>query len=180
MAVDGGNGVRITQPQVVELVHVRVVVPGGVHLVHRQNHRLPGALEHPGHLLVSGGHAGADVAYKNDHRGGVNSDLRLLTHKGQNLVVGPRLDAAGVHQVEGAAPPLGLGVQPVAGDARRVLHDGQAFAGQLIEQHGLAHVGAAHNGHQGLCHSIPPIGHTAAGSPHIFRKAAGNISRIIR
>ena len=76
-----------------------------------------------------------------------NGDLRLLPHEGQDLVVGARLDAAGVHQVEDPVAPLAGGVDPVPGHAGGVLHDGQPLAAQLIEQHGLAHVGAAHDGY---------------------------------
>ena len=57
-----------------------------------------------------------------------------------------RLNAAGIYNIKGAVSPLALGVQPIPGDAGGVLHNGQALAAQLIEQHGLAHVGAAHNG----------------------------------
>ena len=70
----------------------------------------------------------------------------MLPHEGENLVVGPRLDAAGVHNVEGPAPPLAGGVQTVPGDAGGVLHNGQPLSAQLVEQHGLAHIGPSHNG----------------------------------
>ena len=80
-AVDGGDGDGVAQTQVVELVHVRV---GGAHpvgLVHRQHHRLLGAQEHIGHVLVGGGDAGADVAHQDDDVGVVNGDLRLAAHE---------------------------------------------------------------------------------------------------
>ena len=145
MAVDGGDGDRVAQTQVVELVDVRVHTAHLIHLVHRQHHRLLGAQQHVGHILIGGGQAGLDVAHKDDHRGRLDGDLRLLPHKGQDLVVGARLDAAGVHNVKGAAPPLALGVQAVPGDAGGILYDGKPLTAQLIEQHGLAHVGPAHD-----------------------------------
>ena len=145
--MDGGDGDGVPQAQVVELIDVRILPAGLVGLVHRQHHRLAGAQEHIGHLLVGGGHAGLDVAHKDDHGGGGNGDLRLLPHKGQDLVVGARLDAAGVHNVEHPVAPLALGIQPVPGDAGGVLHNGQPLAAQLVEQHGLAHVGPSHNGY---------------------------------
>ena len=146
VAVDGGDGDGIAQAQVVELIDVRVGHAHLIHLVHRQHHRLAGAQQHVSHLLVGGGQAGLDVAQEHDHRGVVDGDLRLLAHEGQDLAVGGGLDAAGVYQIELPVPPLRLGVQPVTGDAGGVLHDGQPLAHQLIEQHGLAHVGAAHDG----------------------------------
>ena len=42
--------------------------------------------------------------------------------------------------------PLTGGVDAVPGDAGGVLHDGQPPAAQLIEEHGLAHIGPAHDG----------------------------------
>ena len=148
MAVDSGDGDGIAQAQVVELVDVRVGGTHLVHLVHCQHNRLPGAQEHIGHLLVRGGEAGLDIAEENDDRGVLDGDLRLLAHKGQDLAVGTRLDAAGVHDVKGTSAPLRLGVEPVAGDAGGVLNDGQAFAHQLIEQHGLSHIRASNDGDQ--------------------------------
>ena len=147
MAVEGGDGDGVAQAQVIELIHVRVLPPGLVGLVHRQHHRLAGAQEHVGHLLIGGGHARFDVAHKDDDGGRLDGDLRLLPHKGQDLVVGARLDTAGVHNVKHPVAPLALGIQPVPGDAGGVLHNGQPLAAQLVEQHGLAHVGPSHNGY---------------------------------
>ena len=134
MAVDGGDGDGIAQAQVVELVEIRVRQAGGVHLVHRQNDGLAAAQQHIGHLMVRGSDAGLDVCQKHDDRGVLHGDLRLLAHKAQDLIVGPGLDAAGVHQGEGPAVPVRLPVDAVPGDAGGILHDGQPFSDQLVEQ----------------------------------------------
>ena len=97
MSVDGGDGHRVPQAQVIKFVYVRVGDPGLVHLVYRQHHRLARLLKHRGHLLVGGGEAGLDVAQEDDDGGVLNCDLGLLSHKEQNFAVGARLDAAGVH-----------------------------------------------------------------------------------
>ena len=146
VSVDGGDGDGVPQPQVIELIEIRVRGPGGVHLVHRQDDGLPAAQQHGGHLLVRGGEACPNIRQKDNHRGGLDGGLGLVPHELQNLAVRPGLDAAGVHQGEGPAAPVGLPVDAVPGDAGGVLHDGQAFSDDLIEQHGLAHVGAAHDG----------------------------------
>ncbi|MPM76514.1 hypothetical protein SDC9_123512 [bioreactor metagenome] len=86
----------------------------------------------------------------------VDGKLRLLAHKGENLVVRPGLDSACVNQCKGAAVPVRLTVHPVPGDPGRVLHDGEPTADELIEQHGLAHIGPAHNGNNGF-HGFPPV-----------------------
>ena len=154
MAVDGGDRIGVAQAQIVKFIDVGVGAPGLVHLVHRQDHRLAGAQQHPRHVVVGGGHACFDVAHKDDHRCVLNGDLRLLPHEGENLIVGARLNAAGIHQVEGPAPPLAGRVQAVPGHARRVLHNGQTLAREFIEQHGFAHVGPADNGNQRSCHGV--------------------------
>ena len=71
------------------------------------------------------------------------------------MVIGARLDAAGVHNVEDPVAPLARGVQPVPGDAGGVLHDGQPLAAQLVKQHGLAHIGPATIATRGFIWSLP-------------------------
>ena len=82
MAVNGGYGDGVAQAQVIELIKLRVHSAGGVHLIYCQHNGLFGALEHPGHLLVGGGHACLDVHHQDDDGGVINGDLRLLTHEG--------------------------------------------------------------------------------------------------
>ena len=152
VAVDGGDSDGVPQPQVVKLIDIRVGHAHLVHFVHRQDHRLPGPEQQVGHVLVRGGQAGLHIAQENNHRGVGNGDLRLLPHKGQDLRGGARLNAAGVHNVKGPSPPFTFGVQTVPGDAGGVLHNGETSAHQFIKEHGLAHIGAAHNGDQRFCH----------------------------
>ena len=148
MAVDGGDGDGVAQTKVIELVDIGVFPTYAVHLVHRQHHGLVGPQEHTGYLLIGGGHAGLDVAHENDHIGVVDGDLRLTAHESQNLAVGTRLDTAGIHDVKGTARPLALGIDPVTGDAGGVLHNGKTLSTQLVEEHGLAHIGSAHDCNQ--------------------------------
>ena len=54
-----------------------------------------------------------------------------------------RLDAAGIDQIEGPAIPVAQAVDPVPRDAGGVLYNRGPAAGQLIEQHGFAHIRAA-------------------------------------
>ena len=145
MAGDGRDGDGVAQAQVIKLVHIGVLSTDLIGLVYCQYHRLAGTEKHVGYLLVGGSHARLHVADKDNDGGGGDGDLSLLPHEGENLVVSARLNAAGVYNIKGAVSPLALGIQPVTGDTGGVLHDGQALAAQLIEQHGLAHVGTAHN-----------------------------------
>ena len=124
MAVDGGDRNGVAQAQIIKFIDVRVGLSHLVHFVYRQHHRLARAQQQVGHLLIGGGQAGLDIAEEHDDRGVLNGDLRLLPHKSQDLAVGGGLDPAGIHQVKFPVEPLRLGIQPVPGHARSVLHDG--------------------------------------------------------
>lgn len=156
MAVNGGDSHRVAQTQVVKLVDVRVGGPGLVHFVHRQHHRLARLQKHVRHLLVGGGEPGLNVAQKDDDRGVLDGDLRLGAHEKQNFVVGAGLDAPRVHQVKPPPQPLAGGIEPVTSHAGGVLHDGEALPGELVEQHGLAHIRTAHNGYHRSHIFYPP------------------------
>ena len=100
--------------------------------------------------MIRGGEARLNVRQKHDNGGVFNGDLSLIPHELQNLVVSPGLDAAGVDEGELPAIPVCLSVNPVPGDARGILHDRKPSADQLVKQHGLAHIRAAHNGNDGF------------------------------
>ena len=147
--VHGGDGDRVAEAERVKFIHAHVGRAGGVGLVDGQYHGLLRAQQHVRHVLVRRGHAGAQVGHQHDDRRRVDRDLRLLAHKEQDLAVGRRLDAAGVDHIKFPPAPLAFGVEPVAGDARGVLHDGQALPHQAVKQHGFAHIGPPHDGDQG-------------------------------
>ena len=157
VTVHGGDGDRIAEAEGVKLIDAGIDRAGGVHLVDGQHNGLFRAQEHIGHLLIGGGHAGADLGDEHDDVGRVDGKLRLLAHEQQDLIVGARLDAAGVDDVERAAAPLALGIEPVARDAGRVLNDGQAAAAELIEEHGLADIRPAHDRNQWFGHDHPSL-----------------------
>ena len=157
VAVHGGHGDRVAEAEGVKLIDAGVDRAGGVHLVDGQHNGLFRAQEHIGHFLIGGGDAGANLGDEHDDVGRVDGELRLLAHEEQDLIVGARLDAAGIDDIERAAAPLALGIEPVARDAGRVLHDGQAAAAELIEEHGLADVRPAHDRNQGSGHDYPSL-----------------------
>ena len=154
VAVEGGNAHRVAQTQVIELIELCGGMAGGVHFVDGQHDGLLGPLEHEGNLHVGGGDAGAQIGDQNDHLSVVDGDEGLLTHKLQDLVVGPGLDTAGIHHHEGLVAPFGVAVDTVTGNAGGVFHDGVALFGNAVEQQGFAHVGAAHDGDHGFFHNI--------------------------
>ena len=152
VAVDGRDGHDFLKTQVVELVQLHGSLADIVALVDGQDDRLVAAAEHVGHVLVGGGQAVADIHHHDDAVGGVDGDLCLLPHVGQDALGGLRLDAAGGHQQEIVAVPLAVGKDAVAGDAGGILDDGQTLAAQFIEQGGFAHVGAAHDCYDRFAH----------------------------
>ena len=157
VAVYGGDGDRVAEAERVKLIDAGIDRAGGIHFVDGQHDGLFRAQEHIGHFLIGGGDAGADLGDEHDDVGRVNGELCLLAHEQQNFIIGARLDAAGIDDVERAAAPLALGIEPVARDAGRVLDNGQAAAAELIEEHGLADVRPAHDRNQGSGHDYPSL-----------------------
>ena len=156
VAVEGGDGHGVPQPQVVELVEVRVRRAGGIHLVHCQHNGLAAAQQHGGHLLVRGGEPGLDVGEEDDHVRVAHGDAGLLAHEGEDFAVGAGLDAPGVDEGKFPSVPVGLAVDTVARNAGGVLHDGDSLPDQLVEQGGFAHVGAADDGDNWFWHGLTP------------------------
>ena len=152
VAVDGRDGHDFVEAEVIELVELHRGLAHIVAFVDSEDDGLVAAAQHMGHVLVGGGQAVAHVHHHDDAVGGVDGDLGLLAHMGQNALGGLGLNAAGIHQQELVAAPLAVGKDAVAGDARGILHDGQTLAAELIEQGGLAHVGAAHHSNDRFAH----------------------------
>ena len=152
MTVDGGNLDGVAEAKRIEFIRVRVRVAGLVALVDGQHDRLFRPLEHGRDLRVRGGQADRHVDDHDDDRRRLNGDLRLTAHEFQHFTVRTRLDAAGVHQREGAPAPFAVAVNSVPGDAGGVLYDGGALPCEFIEKHGFAHIGPPDNGDQRFCH----------------------------
>ena len=152
MAVDGGGLKQVADAETVEFVHIGIHGADGVALVHGERNGLAGFAQHGGHVLIGGGDAGMHVYHHDDGVGQLNADLRLTAHEFEHLAVRTRLDAAGVHQREGAPAPFAAAVNSVPGDAGGVLYDGGALPCEFIEKHGFAHIGPPDNGDQRFCH----------------------------
>ena len=156
VAVQCGNAEGFTQTEVIELVELRLGLAGLVALIDRQHNRLAAALEHGCNVHVRSGHACAQVGDENDDIRVMNRGLCLKAHELQDLVIVGRLDTAGVDDREHAAAPLTFRIQTVTGDTRGVLNNGQALAGQSVEQLGLAHVRAADDRNSWFGHGVSP------------------------
>ena len=128
-----------------------------VALVDSQHNGLAAAHQHAGDVLVLRGHTGRKLGDHDDAICGIDGQLGLLTHVGQQAIVDAGLDTAGIHQQELVTAPFAVTENTVAGNAGGVFDNSETLAGQFIENCGFAHVGAAHNGYDRFCHiSFPP------------------------
>ena len=100
-----------------------------------------------GDFLVEGSHALKPVDDEKNERGGRDGEIHLglgCSGEGSRGVDALVANAAGVE--EGVGPVGDLGRDDIAGDARLVVDDGDAFPRQPIEEAALADVGSADDG----------------------------------
>ena len=140
-----GNGMRIPDPQVVKLIYVRHIFIEAVHLVHHKDDRLVRPAEHVRHLGIGVHQSLLHIHHEQDHIRRINGDLRLLPHLGKDDVGAVRLDASRIDQGEHPVQPGHIRIDPVPGDARRILHDGDPLSRKGIEQRGLSHIRPSHH-----------------------------------
>ena len=119
-----------------------------------------GAAQLGGQLGVAGAQAGARVDHQHDDRGLGHRLARLRLDRAGQVVLLLHVDAARVDQQEAPAVPLGLDLLAVARDARLLVHDGLARAGQAVDERRLADVRVADDGDLGQGHqrSLPLAG----------------------
>ena len=140
----GRNGERLAQPERVKVEQfVRRKV---VDLVHRQKDGLFAAAELVCDLVVGRGQLFAPVDEQNDDLRRFDGDVCLAQDLAPHGILRAQFDAARVDDGEFFAAPLGVGIQPVARDARAVLGDGEPPPDDLIEEGALPHIGAPHDG----------------------------------
>jgi len=115
-----------------------------VRLVGRDDHRLVAAPQKGCNLLVAGHQAIDHVGEQDDDVCLVHGDLCLLADARQHLVRVVEHQSPGVDHGKDLAPPLHVRIVAVARGTGDVPDDGQALAGQPVEERGLAHVRASH------------------------------------
>ena len=134
VAVNGGNLDRVPQTKVIKLIEIRRRLAHRVALVDAENDRTAALEQHRRNVGVRRHQAGADVRHQYNHIGRIDGQLRLRTHLRKDHIAGARLNTAGIHQRKFAPFPLAVSIDPVARDARRIVHNRQALADQLIKQ----------------------------------------------
>ena len=144
MPVQGGERARLADAERVERPGCLVLACGVVELVHEQEDGRLHALEHARHALVFLRHAHGPIHDEEDDGRLLAGGERLVANGTREDVLGLEwLDAAGVHDGERAAVPVGLMVAAVARDSAALVHDGVLRLGQAVDEGRLAHVGAS-------------------------------------
>ena len=96
--------------------------------------------------------AGARIDHPDQDLRFVNRHSRLFEDIRRNYGVVIGHDAAGIDQGKLRSCPLDPAVDSIARDPRLIADNGAPFADQAVEQRGLPHVRAAHDGNE-ICHS---------------------------
>ncbi len=167
-----GDRDRIAKSKIIKLVYIRKIFRHVVNFIDDKDNRFATPAEHVCHFIIRINQALSYIRDENDHICNVDGNLCLRTHLGQDDVLAVRFDAAGINQRKSASCPFGIRINPVARDAWRVLHNGDALPGNFVEEGRFADIWPPHNGDQGLDISHPgaPLGssgqHTARRHGH--------------
>ena len=87
-----------------------------------------------GHFLILRGHSGAPVAKEADYIRRIHCDLRLTAHLRKQHIFAAHIQPARIDQRKASAHPFHIRINPVAGYARRILHDGNTSSCDFIEK----------------------------------------------
>jgi len=101
-------------------------------------------MQFPGHFLVQGNHSFLDVYDQNNDRSGFDGQINLFQRRLDDDVPGflaaQQAYATGINQRKWFAAPFHLRCNAVAGDTRLIVYNGNAFAGDTVEERGLAYI----------------------------------------
>src|SRR5690606_7328268 len=141
-SVDGGDGIDLSKPQLVELGGL----PGAllvIRLVRHGEDRFPGFPEDAGQFIVELGRARRDVHDENYSVGFLDGDVDLLADGRLEGFRGTGYESTRVDNIESRPGPLHLPVDAIARDAWLIVHDGPARLYAAVGEGRLPHVGAA-------------------------------------
>ena len=158
-AVGGGNGMWISDSQVIKFIHIRHVLIKAVHLVHYKDDRLVRTAQHVSHLGIRIHQPLLHVHHEQDHIRRIDGDLGLLPHLRKDDVRAVRLNSPRIDQGEHPVQPGHIRINPVSRDSGRILHNGNPLSRQRVEKRGLSHIRPSHHGHDrfsdSFVHSLP-------------------------
>ncbi len=147
LIVGGGDDVQMIQPEGVKIGAEQVGI-AMLGFVDHQMHRLAGAAQLAGDVLVRRCQPAAPIHQQQHGVGFLNCPPRLLLHHPRQtlVLVG---QTAGIHHHIGTGATLADAVLAVAGQTGHVRHQRVAGTGQGIEQGGFTDVGSADQGDDG-------------------------------
>ena len=151
-AVDGGDRIRLPQPEAPELRSHRQPLLGGLALVHRQQ----GGAGVRAQKLCDGFVGSGDALLTvDDHEGDaglLECQVGLLPDLGQKLTVVVEHQTAGVHDLEVPVSPEPVLIGAIPRHSGFVMDDRLTAAAQTIDQRGLADVGTSDDRNDGTRH----------------------------
>ena len=103
-----------------------------------------------GHCIVNGMAAVESIDHEEDEVGRLDGDEGFDFHLLGKAIADRGADAAGVDDLNGEAGLLDRRGKAVAGDAGHVVDNGDAVAGEPVEERALADVGSADDGDDAL------------------------------
>ena len=124
-----GNGVRLSDAEVIEFINIHHLTVEVVDFVDHQHNRLAASSEHISYFCIGIYKALTDVSDEDDDICGINGDLRLVSHLGENDIFGFRLNTAGVYQRKFVVQPLHVGINTVTGYTRCVFYNRNIVSG---------------------------------------------------
>ena len=145
---------RLSDAEVIEFINIHHLTVEVVDFVDHQHNRLAASSEHISYFCIGIYKALTDVSDEDDDICGINGDLRLVSHLGENDIFGFRLNTAGVYQRKFVVQPLHVGINTVTGYTRCILYNGNLVTCQCIKQGGFTHVRPAHNCYNRLAHTL--------------------------
>ena len=147
---------RLSYPQVVELIHICLHFQEIVYFVYRKYDRLPGTSEHLGNFIIRIRQPLTYIRNKNDNICGIYGYLSLLPHLGKNYIFTLRFNTAGIYHGKYASVPVHLCVNTIPGDSGGILYDRYPLSRKAVKKCGFAHIRPAYNSYNGFTHDLPP------------------------
>ena len=124
---------RITDSKIIEFIDIRHIFIIIVYLINDKHHRLLCTAQHICYLGVRIHKSLMHIHHKDDDICGINGDLRLLPHLGENYVPAVRLNTTGINQGKALIQPGHVRINTVSGNTRSILDNGNLRSCQCIK-----------------------------------------------
>ena len=120
---------RLPDAKVIKFIYIHHLTVKVVYLIHDEDNRLAASSEHISYFCIGIYKALTDVSDEDDDICGINGDLRLVSHLGENDIFGFRLNTAGIYQRKFVVQPLHVGINTVTGYTRCVFYNRNIVSG---------------------------------------------------